>query len=272
MARTVADAVALLEILVGADKNDAITMSAQRESNYARFLDKDGLRGARLGVASQYFGKNARVDRAMQANLKTLESCGAQLFEVKFPYLDEIGGAEMQVLLSEFKHDLNRYLATRGGEYDLLAKIIAFNSSHADAELFYFGQELLIEAQAQGGLDVAEYRAALEQSKNWAGAQGIDAALDKDDLDAIVAPTNSPAWPIDLIGGDNTSSDASSSTLAAVAGTPSITVPASFACELPLGISFFGRAFSEPTLIRVAHAWEQATRARRRPRFLATYV
>ena len=273
MARTVADAVALLDVLVGADPSDAITaqFEARGATNYAQFLREGGLQNARIGVARHYFGRNARVDALMEANLKILQSCGAQLFDVEFPHAKEIGDDEFQVLLSEFKHGLTQYLAKRGGPNNALAKIIEFNRENADREMPYFEQEILIQAQSKGALSEPEYLAARGRSKAIAGAQTIDAALDEHALDAIVAPSNAPTWLIDHINGDCPTNYVSSSQLAAVAGYPNITVPTGFICELPIGISFMGRAFSEPKLIALAYAWERATKARRAPKFLASY-
>ena len=272
MARCVADAASLLNVLAGADDADAITVGVPRELDYTRFLDKTGLKGAKLGVARQYFGRNARVDALMERNLQTLSACGAELTDVHFPDLDNFGADEFEVLLHEFKHDLNAYLKQRGGEHNSLAKLIAFNSSHADRELRYFGQETLIKADAKGDLSAPEYRAALARAKQLTQQKGIDLVMNQHDLDAIVAPSNAPVWLVDLVNGDCPTNYVSSSSLAAVAGTPNITVPSGFICELPIGLSFFGRAFSEPKLIAIAYAWEQATLARRAPKFLASYV
>ena len=270
MARSVADAVALLDIMAGADANDAATAGAPRELDYTRFLDSDGLRGARLGVARHYFGRNARVDRLMEANLKVLESCGAQLFDVDFAHMKQIGDDEFEVLLYEFKHGLNHYLARRGGPHDSLEKLIEYNRDNAEAEMPYFAQETFVKAQTKGGLDESAYQLALARAQNLARARNIESAMSAHQLDAIVAPSNAPVWMIDHINGDCPTNYVSSSQLAAVAGTPNITVPAGFICELPMGLSFMGRAHSEPTLIRIAYAWEQATRARRKPKFLAS--
>ena len=273
MARSVADAVALLDALVGADDEDAITAQFRERGSdsYTQFLRADGLQGARIGVARQYFGRNARVDELMEASLTILREQGAQLFDVRFPHLDDFGDDEFQVLLTEFKHGLNQYLGKRGGEHNSLAKIIEFNLANADKSMPYFAQEILVKAQSKGDLSEREYQLALLRSKVLAGDKGIDAAMDKDELDAIVAPSNGPVWMTDWINGDSPTNYVSSSRLAAVAGCPNITVPAGFVCELPIGISFFGRAFSEPKLIALAYAWEQATKARRAPKFLATF-
>ncbi len=274
MARCGADAAALLDAICGMDKNDAITaqFETRGKPNYAQFAREGGLKNARTGVARHYFGRNARVDALMETNLKILQNCGAQLFDVEFPHAKEIGDAEFQVLLSEFKHGLNRYLSQRGGPHDTLAKIIEFNRANADRAMPYFEQETLIKAQAQGDLSEPKYLEALERSKKAAGAQTLDAAIDEHHLDAIVAPSNAPTWLVDWVNGDSPTNYVSSSQLAAVAGYPNITVPAGFICELPIGISFMGRAFSEPKLIAIAYAWEQATRARCAPKLLPSYA
>lgn len=272
MTRTVADAAILLGALIGADKTDAITSQAAKgEKDYTKFLQKDGLKGARIGVARQYFGRNARVDTLLEAQLKILKDNGATLVDVTFPTLQKFGDAEYEVLLYEFKEDLNKYLANRGGKYKTLKDLIDFNNQNADKEMPYFGQEIFLKAQEKGNLEDRAYRLALLQSKVLTQEQGIDAVMDKDKLDAVFAPSNSPTWLVDLVSGDCGSGYVGSSSLAAVSGYPNITVPAGYLSELPIGVSFFGRAFSEPTLIKIAYAFEQATKARKTPKFLPTY-
>lgn len=271
MTRTVADAAILLSAIVGADKDDSITTTAKGEKDYTRFLQKDGLKGARIGVARQYFGRNERVDKVLEAQLKVLKDGGATLVDVQFPNLQKFGDAEFEVLLYEFKEDLNKYLANRGGQYKTLADLIKFNEANREKEMPYFGQDIFVKAEAKANLEDRAYRLALLQSKVLTQEQGIDAAMNKDKLDAVFAPSNSPTWMIDLVSGDCGSGYVGSSSLAAVAGYPNITVPAGFINELPIGVSFFGRAFSEPTLIKIAYAFEQATMARRTPKFLETY-
>jgi amidase len=201
-----------------------------------------------------------------------MKNAGATLIDVKFPTLQKFGDAEFEVLLYEFKTDLEKYLAERNSPYKTLADLIRFNEENADREMPYFKQEIFESAAKKGNLQTRAYRLALQKSKLLTQTQGIDAAMTKDKLDAVVAPSNSPVWTIDLINGDCGSNYVSSSSLAAVAGYPNITVPAGFIKELPIGVSFFGRAFSEPALIKIAYAFEQATKARRTPKFLPSYI
>lgn len=271
MARTVADAVALFQVLVAQDHTDSSMGSGKWERiNYTSFLKKDGLKGMRIGVGRQYFGKNTKVDKVIEPHLQVLKDGGATLIDVTFPKLENFGDAEFDVLLYEFKEDLNKYLAGRGGPNKTLADLIAFNEKYADKEMPYFGQEVFIQAQAKGDLNDRAYRIALLQSKLMTQEQGIDGVMDKDKLDAIVAPSGGPAWMTDLVGGDCGVFESSS--VAAVAGYPNITVPAGYVQGLPAGISFFGKAFSEPTLIKIAYAFEQATKLRRAPKYLPTYM
>jgi amidase len=271
MTRTVADAAALLTVLAGSDTWDPITEAATREKkDYTQFLDKNGLRGLRIGVARQYFGRNDKVDRIIEPHLQVLKDGGATLVDVEFPHLRDFGDAEYDVLLYEFKEDLNKYLAARGGPNKTLADLIAFNQNNADKEMPFFGQEIFIQAQAKGSLDERAYRIALLQTKWMTQEQGIDMIADKHKVDLFVAPSGGPAWMTDLVSGDCGVFESSS--LAAVAGYPNITVPAGYQQGLPVGISFFGKAFTEPVLIKAAYSFEQATKLRRTPRYLPTYT
>jgi len=270
MCRTVADAAALLTVLAGVDATDAITSQAVKEKkDYTQFLQKNGLKGMRIGVGRQYFGKADKVDKLIEPHLQVLKDGGATLIDVTFPKLQNFGDAEFDVLLYEFKEDLNKYLAGRGGSNKSLKDLIAFNDKNADKEMPYFGQEIFIQAEAKGDLNDRAYRIALLQSKLMTQEQGIDGIMDKDKFDAIVAPSGGVAWMTDLVGGDCGVFESSS--IAAVAGYPNITVPAGYVQGLPAGISFFGRAFSEPTLIKIAYGFEQATKMRKPPKFLPTY-
>lgn len=274
MARTVADAAALLTAMAGPDPADAATRDprAQARVDYTEFLNPDGLRGARVGVVRKYFGFDSRVDAIMEARLEDLRKLGAVLVDpADFESKERIGESEFEVLLYEFKADLNAYLARLGPSAAVrsLKEIIDFNERYRDREMPYFGQELFLQAEAKGPLTDKTYLDALARNLRLSRAEGIDALMDKHKLDALVAPTGGPSWMTDLVNGDHyTGGD--SSTLPAVAGYPHITVPAGFVFGLPVGMSFFGRAWSEPALIKCAYAFEQATKARRAPRFLPT--
>jgi amidase len=271
--RTVADAAALLGALVGVDVRDAATAASRgkAQADYVRYADANGLKGARIGVARNHFGFNDRVDRVMEDAIAALRSAGAVIVDpANLATAGKFDEAEFEVLLYEFKADLNGYLASLGARapHKSLADLIAFNEQHRDREMPYFGQELFLQAQKKGPLTDAAYTAARAKSRRLAGREGIDATLAKHRLDAIVAPSNGPAWPTDLVNGDHYTGGSSSP--AAVAGYPSITVPAGFVFGLPVGISFTGAAWSEPTLIRLAAGFERAVAARRPPKFLPT--
>jgi len=270
MARTVADAAALLTVLAGEDPRDPATAAGQgKAADYARFLDLDGLRGARIGVARNLFGFSDRVDGLMEDALAEMKRRGAVLVDpCELPNTKQLDDPELEVLLYEFKADLNAYLAGLGPKAPVksLEELIAFNERRKDVEMPYFGQELLVKAQAKGPLTTPAYVDALEKCRKLSRAEGIDAVMDEQKLDALVAPTGGPAWTTDFVNGDHFTGG--SSTPAAVAGYPSVTVPAGFVFGLPVGISFFGRAWSEPVLVKIAYAFEQATRHRRPPRFL----
>ncbi len=271
MARTVADAAILLGALICADTNDSITSQATKgEKDYTKFLQKDGFKGMRIGVARQYFGRNAKIDGVIEPHLKVFKDGGATLIDVKMETAQKFGEAEYEVLLYEFKEDLNKYLAARGGKYKTLEDLIKFNEENKVKEMPYFGQEIFEMAQEKADLNDRAYRIALLQTKLYTQEQGIDAVMDKDKLDAIIAPSGGAAWMTDLVNGDCGVFEGMTS-FAAVSGYPSITVPAGFVQELPVGMSFFGRAFSEPILIKIAYAFEQATNARRKPKYLPTY-
>ena len=253
MTRTVADAAALLSALVGYDKLDAITKDAARGAkDYTKFLDKDGLRGARIGLARQFVGNNPAQKILWEMQFEILKGLGATLVDVAFSdEISKLGDARLNVLLYEFKTDLNQYLAGRRSPYRTLADLIKFNEDHKDKEMPLFGQELFTQAQAKGELTDAAYLESLKKVKSATRENGIDAVLAKDKLDAIIGPASGATWSI-----------------AAVAGYPYITVPAGFSDGLPYGIGFFGRAFSEPALIKYAYAYEQKTTARRKPEYL----
>jgi amidase len=270
MTRTVADAALLLGALAGPDPGDPATASCPPVPDYAAALDPGGLKGARLGVARNLFGFSEGVDKLMEESLAALRDLGAELVDpVELPNLGKYDDAELEVLLFEFKADLNAYLAGRAGApVHSLAELIAFNEAHQEQELPYFGQDLLVKAQARGDLSSPEYLQALEKNHRLSRAEGIDALLAAQRLDALVAPTGGPAWLTDLVNGDHFGGGCS--TPAAVAGYPHITVPAGFIRGLPVGISFFGAAWSEALLLKLAFAFEQGTRARQAPQYLPT--
>jgi amidase len=271
MARSVTDAAILLGALAGTDPGDSATAAsdAKAERDYTRGLDADGLRGARLGVARAFFGFHPKVDALIEVALDRMKRLGAEIIDpVALKKSPELEAAELDVLRYEMKADMNAYLASLGPHAPVhtLKDIIAFNEQHPDQELLWFGQEELLKSEAKGPLTERAYLDALATCRRLAATEGIDAVMDKDRLDVIVAPTSSPAHVTDWVNGDHGLGD--STTPAAVAGYPSITVPAGQIFGLPVGISFFGRAWSEPKLLRVAFAFEQATQARRPPQFL----
>lgn len=272
--RSVADAAAVLGALVGVDPLDPATSASAGRffADYTRFLRRDGLAGARIGVArSSGFGNSQKTDSIVEEAIRALRDAGATVVDpANVPTQEELKGPyEMTVLLFDFKHDLNSYLATRDDvPIKTLADAIAFNEAHAAEEMRWFGQDRFEKAEAKGPLTDPEYVEARAQSVRLSRAQGIDSVMDELQLDALVAPTGGPAWVTDLVDGDH--STTASSSAAAQAGYPIVTVPAGFSFGLPVNISFIGRAFSEPTLIRLAFAFEQATRVRRAPQFLPT--
>ena len=273
MGRSVADAAVLLGAMTGIDVRDSATSSSQGKaySDYTQFLDKGGLQGARIGVARSFFEFHPQVDKVIEACLETLKSLGAELIDpVEIENAKKLGETEIEVLTYEFKADLNAYLANLGPQAAVhsMQDLIAFNEQHRDKVMPYFGQERMLKAQEKGPLTDDAYLKALETTQRLARAEGIDATLEKHQLNAIVAPTGGPAWLVDYVNGD--CGEGGSWSPAAVAGYPNITVPAGYVSGLPVGISFFGAAYSEPVLIRLAYAFEQATKARRQPQFLAT--
>jgi amidase len=273
MCRTVRDAAIVLGAVTGIDDQDAATAESREHSytDYTQFLKADGLRGARIGVVRKTFGFNEAVDKIMEDALETLKKQGAILVDpAPIETAGKFGDSEFTVFLYELKADLNAYLARLGPNAPVktLKEVVDFNEQNREKEMPYFGQDTFLKAQEKGPLTTQEYVDALAKNRQLARKEGIDATMDKNNLDALVGPTGGPAWLTDHINGD--SFGGGSSSAAAVAGYPNVTVPAGFIHGLPVGISFFGRAWSEPVLIRLAFAFEQATSVRKAPRFLPT--
>jgi amidase len=273
MCRTIHDAATLLSVLTGVDPADAATAASAGKfyTDYTQFCDPNGLKGARIGVARKYFGFSDGVDALMETSLEVMKKQGATLVDpADIETLGKFDESELLVFMYELKADLNAYLARLGPNAPVhtLKDIIEFNDRNRQKEMPYFGQDLFIKAESKGPLTEKAYLDAVEKNHQLARTEGIDATMDKFHLDAIVAPTGGPAWLTDLVNGDHVAGG--SSNAAAVAGYPNINVTAGSISGLPVGISFFGRAWSEPTLIRLAFAFEQATKARRTPRFVST--
>jgi amidase len=289
--RTVADAAAVLSAIASSsfDGRDAATGGVPLgwrgtgrnrpaiPADYTAFLNPNGLHGARIGVAQQYDAPNVKMAALFDAALATMTAAGATLVPVDFQHFDSIFsfGDEIAVLFFDFHKDLNAYLATRiGTTIHTIDDVIAFNTAHAEQELKFFGQELMIAARDTNITDpatIAAYNASLDNDQLFGATEGIDALLAANSLDAIVAPTDSPAWTTDLVNGDHFTSSGTPSP-AAIVGYPIINVPSGMSYDLlPVGVSFYGTAFSEPTLIKVASGFEHAMHARRQPKFLPTF-
>ena len=272
MARTVADAAALLNVLAGEDPDDGVTVGSAKHASpdYTKFLDTNGLKGARIGVVRKLFGFSDAVDELMSAALETMKRAGAELIDpVEIGSLGKLDDSELDVLLTELKADLNAYLAKLPkAQVRTLKDVIAFNERNKARELQYFGQDLFVKAEAKGPLTDKSYLESLAKNRKLSREEGIDAVMDKHKLDALFAPTGGPAWVTDLVTGDHFGGG--SSQLPAMAGYPNIQVPAGFSFGLPVGLSFFGRAWSEPTLIKIAYAYERASQHRKAPEFIPT--
>jgi len=275
MTRTVRDAAILLSAIAGVDSRDAATSAASSRAarDYTASLDKNGLRGARIGVARKRFtGYQAETDALFQQSLDLMKSQGATIVDpADIATAGQTDDSEFDLLLYEFKADLNAYLGRLAAKVAVhsLADVIAFNTKNAPRELRYFGQEIMQQAEKKGPLTEKKYLDELAKNRQLMGARGIDATVAKYSLDAIVAPTQGPAWLIDLVNGDPGGLSSFTSP-AAVAGYPHVTVPMGFVRGLPVGLSFVGRAWSEPTLLKLAYAFEQTAPARRKPTFAAT--
>jgi len=273
MCRTVRDAAILLGALTGVDPDDTATAASagKAQTDYAQYCDPNGLKGAKIGVARKYFGFSDAVDALMEQSLEVMKKQGATLIDpADIATFGKFDDTELLVFMYELKADLNAYLAQLGpgAPVRTLKNIIDFNERNRQKEMPYFGQDLFVKAEAKGPLTEKEYVDALAKNHQLARTDGIDALMDKYQLDAIVAPTGGPAWLTDLVNGDHVAGG--SSNAAAVAGYPNINVTAGSLSGLPVGISFFGRAWSEPTLIKLAYSFEQATKARQMPRFMAS--
>jgi len=277
MARNVADAAIVLGAIAGSDPRDPATADADRHAtDYTRFLDPNGLKGKRIGVVRAMAGAEPNADHVLEASIALMKAQGAVIVDpVTIPHLAELGAPEGTAMAYEFKHDINAYLATRPQlKVKNLADLITFNQREAAREMPWFGQEMFEQAEASGPLTDKVYLQAQAQAKRLAGPEGIDAALGKDHLDALLAPSWGPAFVTDpllgdhIVSGDPTIGGASQP--AAVAGYPSITMPAGSAHGMPVGIVLFGAKWSEPTLIAMAYGFEQHTHAWQAPRFLDT--
>lgn len=273
MTRTVSDAAIVLTAIAGTDPHDSATANDNNKTrrDYQTFLQADGLRGARIGVARDYWGRRDDVDVVTNAALEVMKKAGAELIDVKFPDLRKFGDAEFLILQYEFKDGLEKYLRERGSRHKTLDELIKFNNDNAARELPYFKQGIFESSAKKGDLKSKEYLDAIETCNKYA-RKAIDSTMNEHNLQAIVGPSNAPTWMIDTVNGDCGSGYVGSSSMAAVAGYPNITVPAGFIKELPIGISFFGKSWSEPTLIKLAYSFEQTTKARRKPKFLSTYA
>ena len=273
MARTVSDLAILLSAMTGVDPQDPATAASQGKSapDYTRFLDPNGLRGARLGIARKFFENNAPMDAFLNTCIDALKKAGAEVIDpADLATHGQLDAPEHEVLLYEFKDGINRYLTRlpSSSPARTLKDLIAFNEKNRDREMPFFAQELFLQAEAKGPLTEAAYLKARADCVRLSRQEGIDALLAKYKLDAIVTLTSGPACLIDHINGD--ADTGGCTTPAAVAGYPHITVPAGFYRGLPIGLSFFGAAWSEPTLIKLAYAWEQQMNARRKPGFAAS--
>jgi len=273
MCRTVTDAVHLLVALMAVDSRDSATQTQAGKTarDYRKFLETDGFRGARIGVHRKSFGFNDAVDKLLNDCIDIIKRHGATVVDpADIPTQGKFDDSEFEVLLYEFKADLNAYLASLGSRAPVksLKEIIDFNEQYRDREMPWFGQDIMIKAQAKGPLTEKAYKDALAKNLKLSRKEGIDFVMEKNKLDALIAPTGGPPWPTDWVNGDHFTGGYS--TASAVAGYPHVTVPAGYVFGMPVGLSFIGRAWSEPTLIKFAYAFEQATKVRRAPQFLPT--
>jgi amidase len=271
MGRTVEDVAIALGTMTGVDQADSKTIASEGKSltDYTRFLKKDGLKGKRIGLQKKSMGFSDKVDTLMIKAVADLRANGAEVIDIEFPKMENYDDASFQVMLYEFKDGLNKYFATLGDQARIksIAELIGFNKKDT-VELRYFDQKLLEMAEKKGDLESTEYKKALSLMTKATREEGIDKVMNENRLDAIIAPTGSPAWKTDLILGDHFVGGSSS--LAAISGYPAITVPMGFIDNLPVGITFFGKAWNEPLLLEIAFSYEQATKHRKAPKYIVT--
>jgi amidase len=272
MARTVADAAALLTAIAGQDDGDSATAACAGHvaADYSAHLSKDALKGARIGVLRKSMGFDPGVDAQFEQAIAVIKAAGGTVVNAEIATAGKWDAAEQEALLYEFKNDLNNYLVRAEAPTKSLAELIDYNKRNAAAEMPYFGQELFEQAQAKGSLHEKKYKEARAKARRFAGAEGIEAALRAQNLDALIAPAMSPAWLTDEVLGDHYVGGGYGA--AAVAGTPSLTVPMGESYGLPFGIVFMGSAWSESRLIELGYAFEQLTKARRPPGYLRTVL
>jgi amidase len=273
--RTVEDVAIILGAMAGVDERDKTTQYKSRQafSDYTTFLKKDGLSGARIGVARNMTGSNKRIIDILESCLDVMKQMGAVIVDpTNLPNSDTLGETELKVLLYEFKSGLNSYLSDLGprSKVHSLEEVIKFNEDYKRRVMPYFGQERMLAAVETGSLSSSEYREALSKNRRLTRREGINLIIEKERLDAIIVTSGGPAWIIDLVNGDPRSWDMKSTSPAAVAGYPHITIPGGHIFNLPIGISLFSKAWSEPTLLRIAYSLEQALKARKPPKFLST--
>jgi len=270
MGRVVADVAVALGVMTGVDSSDLKTLNPDAKflKDYTQFLNADGLKGKRIGRLKNISGYHHRIDTLMDSAVEYIKSAGAEVVDIQFPLPAGSGAASFQIMLYEFKDGLNKYFASLGESAAVknMDELIAFNLKDS-VELRYFDQNLLITANEKGPIDSPEYKELLDRMFKAIREDGIDKVMSENNLDLLIAPTGSPAWKTDPINGDKFMGGSSS--YAAISGYPSITVPMGFIDRVPVGISFVGRAWSEPLLIEAAYSFEQRTKQRRAPQYFA---
>ncbi len=274
MARTVKDAAILLGVIAGVDSDDPpiIEHSEPLPGEYTQFLDENGLKGARIGVARNFFGKNNLIDKVLNDAIDKMKEAGATIIDpTNLEPAKELKDAPFAVLLYDFKHDMNIYLAkySNNPKVKTLKDLIEFNEKNKEKVMPYFSQEIMVMAEEKGPITDKEYIEALENCRKFTREEGIDKVMKEHKLDAIVAPSGGAAWPVDLINGDHFTFGSSSP--AAVSGYASITVPAGYVFGLPVGLTFIGGPYHEPTLLKITYAFEQKLKIRQPPKYLPTW-